>query len=101
MLHCASLVRSQPGNTHARARARAGASGDAVMGAAVAGLALLPGLLGGEAATPEWAPLYDPSRLAGLLGSLGSLGDLATEIGWVPAGLRGAGLGRPLAWTGL
>lgn len=49
------------------------------MGAAVAGLTIVPGLTG--AADPEWASIYDPSRLRGLLGSLGSLGDLATEIG--------------------
>lgn len=66
-------------NKRTNARTRAGHSGDSIVGAAVAGLALVPGLAGAGPG-PEWAGIFEPSRLRSL-GNWGSLGNLATEIG--------------------
>ncbi|KIZ04708.1 FAD dependent oxidoreductase [Monoraphidium neglectum] len=54
-----------------------GTSGDAVVGAAMGAMAVAGDILG-EA--PEWARVFEPSRLSSL-GNLGSLGDLGTEVG--------------------
>jgi len=91
-----------PTPTH---KIESGNNGDAVLGAAVAGLVVSCDILtAGDAAAgdagaaavhpaTEWAGVFDPSRLRGLLGSLGSLCDLATEIG-CDGGLWGWGLGQ-------
>jgi hypothetical protein len=75
-----------------RPRAPPGHSGDGIMGAAVAGLAIAGGVL--CAAPRPWAGAYDPSRLRGLVTNLRSLADLGTEIGWALPRGRGGGAGR-------